>query len=444
MIVYEADATVGGGTRSAELTDPGFIHDVCSAIHPLLLASPFFSDVSLDHLGLELIQPDAPLAHPIDGGRAVVVERSVEATAAALGRDEKSYLRTFGPLVERAAELVPELLGPLRPPRHPLALVRFGLPALRSATGFARSRFETPEARGLFGGVAAHSMLPLEASPTAGVGLLLMVLAHHVGWPLVKGGSQNIADALVEELYSLGGEVITNHEVRDIADLPRAAAYLFDVTPRQLVEIAGERLPARYRSRLGRYRYGPGVFKIDWALSEAVPWSAPGCRRAATVHLGWSLEELAASEVAANSGEHSSTPFTLVVQQSLFDPTRAPEGKHTLWAYCHVPSGSARDMTSVIEAQIERFAPGFRDTVLARQTCNAQEMAAYNANYVGGDINGGLQDLRQHFTRPVARVSPYTTPVKDIFLCSSSTPPGGGVHGMCGVFAARAALKRAF
>lgn len=442
-MVYEARDSVGGGTRSAELTQPGFVHDVCSAIHPLLLASPFFESLSLQRLGIKVVEPEAPLAHPLDGGRAIVVERSVEDTARKLGPDAKAYRRLFRPMVDRAERLIPELLGPFRLPRHPFVLARFGLPAIRSAAGLVRSRFETPEARGLFAGVAAHSMLPLDRSPTAGVGLLLMTLAHHVGWPLVQGGSQRIADALVRELESLGGEVKTNAEIAHLDDVPKAGAYLFDVGPRQLVEIAGERLPARYKKSLAKYRYGPGVFKVDWALSEPVPWSAPEVARAATVHLGWSLEEMIASEAAANSGEHSESPFTLVAQQSLFDRSRAPENKHTLWAYCHVPSGSDRDMTEVIESQIERFAPGFKDTIIDRHSCNAPEMTAYNANYVGGDINGGIQDLRQHFARPVARPSPYTTPAKDIFLCSSSTPPGGGVHGMCGVFAARAALKRA-
>jgi phytoene dehydrogenase-like protein len=429
--------------RSAELTEPGFLHDICSAIHPLLLASPFFRDIGLDRLGIEIIHPDLPIAHPVAGGRAASVHRSVDETADVLGVDGPAYRRLMGPLVERMGELAPDLLGPFRIPRHPFTLARFGLSAIHSAEGLARSRFKTPEARALFGGVAAHSMLPLDQSPTAGVGLLLLSLAHAVGWPQVRGGSQRIADGMKAHLVSLGGEVVTGHEVRSFEDLPPAGAYLFDVSPKALGRIAGKRLPARYLKSLSKYRFGPGVFKIDWAIDGPVPWLAEECQRAGTVHLGWSLEELSASEKAANEGVHAERPYVLVTQQSLFEPERAPAGKHTLWAYCHTPAGSTRDKTNVIEAQIERFAPGFRQTIISRSTCNAVEMEAYNANYVGGDINGGIQDLRQHFARPVARLSPYTTPAKDIYLCSSSTPPGGGVHGMCGRFAARAALRRA-
>lgn len=442
VLVLEAEDTVGGGTRSAELTLPGFVHDSCSAIHPWPLASPFLRTLPLRELGVELVHPPAPLAHPLDDGSAAVLERSLEVTARGLGPDAGSYAKLMGPLVERAPALLTDTLAPLRLPRHPLVLARFGLSGIRSAVGLASSRFEDEHARALFAGMAAHSMLSLRQPVSAAVGLMLGVVGHAFGWPLVRGGSQRLADALVSHLRSLGGEVETGRRVASIDELPGARAVLLDVTPRQLVRIAGARLPSRYARRLERYRYGPGIFKVDWALDGPVPWTATDCARAATVHVGGTLAEVAAAEEAVQRGEHPERPFVLVAQQSPFDTTRAPDGKHTLWAYCHVPNGSTLDMTGRIEAQIERFAPGFGRRILARSVMAPSEVERHNANYVGGDINGGAQDLRQLFARPAPRLNPYTTPVRQLYVCSSSTPPGGGVHGMCGYFAAQAALQR--
>jgi phytoene dehydrogenase-like protein len=444
VVVLEASETPGGGTRSAELTEPGFVHDVCSAIHPLVAGSPLLRRLPLADHGLELIHPPAPLAHPFDDGTAAVLERSVDLTADSLGPDAAAYRSLIGPLVDDADLLLEALLRPLRPPRHPLALARFGLPALRSANALARRRFEGRDARALFAGSAAHSMLPLEAPASASFGLVLTLLGHAVGWPFARGGSQRIADAMSSYLRRLGGEVATSRRVDSIAELPPARAILFDLTPRQLLAIAGDRLPQRYRRALDRYRYGPGVCKLDWALDGPIPWRAEPCGRAATVHLGGRLEEIAESERAVARGEHSERPFVLLAQQSRFDSTRAPEGAHTAWAYCHVPSGSSLDVSERIESQVERFAPGFRDCVVGRNVMRATDLERYNRNYVGGDINGGLQDLRQLFTRPVPRLVPYATPAPGIYICSSSTPPGGGVHGMCGYNAARVALRREF
>ncbi len=443
VLLVEAGETVGGGTRSAELTLPGFVHDVCSAIHPLVLASPFMRSVPLERHGLELVHPDVPLAHPLDDGTAVVLERSVEATAARLGSDGAAYRRLMSPVVRDAEKLIREVLGPARPPHHPFALAAFGLRALRSAVGLAGSLFGEDPARALFGGIAAHGMLRLDQIPSSGVALLLGLLAHAVGWPAARGGSQRIADALRAHLESLGGEVETGRRVESVHELPSARVVLFNVTPRQLLSLAGERLPSTYRRQLERYRYGPGVFKMDWALDGPVPWKADDCGRAGTVHVGGTLPEMAEAEEAVSEGRHPNRPYVLLAQQSAFDATRAPEGKHTLWAYCHVPNGSTVDMSDAIESQIERFAPGFRDRILHRSKMSSADLERHNPNYLGGDINGGLQDLRQLFTRPALRFSPYTTPDDAIYICSSSTPPGGGVHGMCGHFAARAALKRA-
>ena len=442
VLVCEAGATIGGGTRSAELTLPGFSHDVCSAIQPLAVASPFFRSVPLASHGLTFVQPDAPLAHPLDDGTAVVLERSVEETGRWLGRDAIAYRRLMAPLTAAADDIVEDVLGPLRVPRHPLPMARFGLNAIKSATALARSRFDGTRAPALLGGIAAHSMLSLRQPATAAYALMLAVIGHAVGWPIPRGGSQAIADALGAHLGSLGGEIATDWNVERIDELPAARAYLFDVTPRQLVAIAGDRLPDRYRRRLGRFRYGPGVFKVDWALDGPVPWKSPECARAGTVHLGGTLEEVAASESDVVAGRFPERPYVLVAQQSLFDAGRAPDGKQTLWAYCHVPHGGGLDMTDRIESQVERFAPGFRDRIIARSELSPADLERYNANYVGGDINGGVADLGQVFTRPVARLNPYTTPARDIFICSSSTPPTGGVHGMCGYWAARAALRR--
>jgi phytoene dehydrogenase-like protein len=440
--VLEAAATVGGGTRSEELTLPGFVHDVCSAIHPMALGSPFLREVPLAEHGLELIHPPAPLAHPFDEGTAAVLERSVDATADGLGPDAAAYRRLMGTLAGAASEVLGDVFGPLRVPRHPVATARFGVSGLRSAAGLAGGRFRTAKARGLFAGIAAHSMLPLTTPGTAAAGLVLGLIAHAFGWPLARGGSQRIADALASHLRELGGEIVTSRPVSTLDELLPKRVVMLDLTPRQVLRVAGARLPERYRQSLARYRYGPGVCKLDWALEGPIPWRAESCTRAATVHLGGTLEELARSEQEIWKGRHPERPFVLLAQQTPFDPSRAPAGKHTAWAYCHVPSGSQVDMTDRIEAQVERFAPGFRERIAARNVMTATAMESYNANYIGGDINGGVQDLRQLFTRPVARLVPYATPVDGLYICSSSTPPGGGVHGMCGYFAARAALRR--
>ena len=444
VVVLEGNEMPGGGCRSAELTLPGFVHDTCSTVHALALASPFLRALPLAEHGLELAHPEAPLAHPLDDGTAVMLERSVELTARGLGPDERAWRRLFGPLVRDADPLFRELLGPLRPPRHPLVMARFGLSGLRSARGLARSRFEGERARALLAGSCAHAMLSLRTPASAAFGLVLTMSAHAVGWPVARGGSQRLTDALVAHLRSLGGTVETGRpvELLDELDTAASAPVLLDLTPRQILRVAGDRLPDGYRRRLSRYRYGPGIFKLDWALDGPIPWRATEAARAGTVHLGGTLDEIAASEDAAVSGRHHERPFVLLVQPSLFDPTRAPAGKHTAWAYCHVPNGSTRDMIGAIEAQVERFAPGFRDLIAARSAMDSAEVERRNPNYVGGDINGGSQDLRQLFTRPVARPVPYSTPVPGLFICSSSTPPGGGVHGMCGYWAARAALRQ--
>ena len=445
--VLEAESSLGGGARSGALTLPGFTHDLGSTVQTLGLASPFLKKLPLEQLGVVWCHPEAPLAHPLDDGRAAVLERSVDATADGLGRDARAYRRLMRPLVDEADRLAVELLGPMGParlPRHPLLLARFGLNGLRSATGLAHSRFKEEPARALYAGMAAHSFLSLESIASSSFGLVLGVFGHAVGWPVVRGGSQKLADALALHLSSLGGEVVTGHKVTGFDDLPPARAYLFDVTPRQLVTIAGDRLPARYRRQLTRWRYGPGVFKLDWALDGPVPWKAEGCARAGTVHLGGTMDEVASSERQVTGGGHPERPFVLAVQPSLWDPTRAPDGHHTLWAYCHVPNASPVDMTARIEDQVERFAPGFRDRIVARVASGPAELEGQNANLVGGTVNGGLQDLRQLFTRPAIKMDPYSAPDGGIYICSSSTPPGGGVHGMCGHFAARSALRRSF
>jgi phytoene dehydrogenase-like protein len=439
--VLEARDEIGGGTRTAELTRPGFRHDVCSAIHPLALASPFFSKLDLPSRGVEFVQPDAPLAHPLDGGRAAMLRRSVEETSAGLGVDADTYRRLMAPLVAAGPKLFDDLLAPIRVPGHPATLARFAWVGVRGAESLAR-RFDDERTRALIAGVAAHSIQRLDDKLTAGLALLLMVAAHMVGWPLVRGGSGEIARALGAALEDLGGEIETGHPVSSFDDLPDARVVMFDVSPRQLERIAGDRLPAKYRRRLTRWRYGPGVFKVDFALDGPVPWTASECADAATVHLGGTLEEIAQSEKEVDARRAPERPFVLVAQPSLFDDTRAPAGKHTLWAYCHVPSHSEADMTEVIERQIERFAPGFRDLVLARHVRGPAELERDNGNYVGGDISGGIQDLPQLLMRPAPRWDPYSTPNPGIYICSASTPPGAGVHGMCGYGAARSVLRR--
>jgi phytoene dehydrogenase-like protein len=447
VIVFAAQDTVGGGVRTQELTLPGFHHDVCAAIHPFAAASPFFRTLPLERYGLEWVHPTIPLAHPLDDGTAVLLERSVTATGESSGCDARAYEQLMTPLVAQWEMLVQTVLGPLRIRpllRHALALAPFGIAALSPAQALADGRFRGERARALFAGLCAHAQIPLNQPISAAAGLMLGVAGHAHGWPFPHGGAQRLTDALVGYLRSLGGEIATGVEVKALDELPQAQVVLCDITPRQLLRIAGHRLPEGYRRSLRRFRYGPGSFKIDFALDGPVPWKAQDCLRAGTVHVGGTLAEIASGEAQVARGVHPERPYVLVAQQSLFDALRAPEGQQTLWAYCHVPHGSTFDMTERIEAQIERFAPGFRERILARHVLNPADLERYNANYVGGDINGGIQDMWQFFTRPTLWPAPYTTPAKNIYLCSSSTPPGGGVHGLCGYFAAQAALKRAW
>ena len=440
VVVLEAEDTIGGGMRSAELTLPGFTHDVCAAVVPLALASPFFRTLPLAKHGLAFIHRDAPLAHPLDDGTAVIVERSVEQTATGLGRGGAGYAKLFGPLVRDWTKLEPLLLGALKFPEHPLVAARFGLNALRSASSLAKSKFRDVRARALFAGLAAHSILPLEDSPSAAFGLLLGILAHAVGWPIVRGGTQKLADALAAHLRSLGGEIRTGTRVSSIDELLPNAAVLCDISPRQIAAIAGSRFTPGFRAALERYRYGPGVCKADWALDGPIPWKARECARAGTVHVGGTLEEIAASERDVWRDVESSAPFVLLTQPTLFDPSRAPAGKHTAWAYCHVPNGSSKDMSGVIEAQIERFAPGFRARILQRSVMLPGDLQRHNANLIGGDVGGGAVTLGQLFTRPTWRL--YATTDPRLYICSASTPPGGGVHGLCGHLAATRALRK--
>ncbi len=444
VTVYEANETIGGGCRSAELTLPGFLHDTCAAIHPLAPASPFLSTLPLHEYGLEWIQPPIALAHPFDDGTAAAFTQSIDETAATLGIDEGAWKRNFEPLVNDFDLLLDPLLGPFRIPKHPIALARFGIPALLPSELFAKRAFRGDRARALFTGMAAHAMLDLSRPVTAAFGFVLGLVGHAVGWPIPRGGSQEITNALAAHLRSLGGPIVPGTRVASLDIAGDAKAVLFDVTPRQFLDIAGDEVPPGYRHTLEHYRYGGGVFKIDWALDGPVPWTAPECHQAGTIHLGPTMEEIVASERDVVQGKHPEQPFVLLAQQSLFDDTRAPDGKHTLWGYCHVPHGSTVDMTDRIEAQIERFAPGFRDRVIARSTKNAVDMQVWNANFIGGDINAGMQDWRQLFTRPAPRIDPYSTPNPRLTFCSSSTPPGGGVHGMSGYHGAQSALRRSF
>ncbi len=444
--LFEAASTPGGGMRSAELTLPGFVHDVCATVVATALVSPFFATLDLAQLGVELVQPEVPVGHALDD-RAVLLYRDVATTAEGLGRDAAAYRRLMGPLVRdaEAGRLMPSILGPvLRMPRHPLAMARFGLPAMMPATTLGRIAFRETPARALLAGLSAHAMVPLRQPATASFGLVLGMSAHQVGWPVVRGGTARLTDALVALVRSLGGEVITDSPIASLADLPPAGATLLGVTPRQVVAIVGDRLPARYRRSLERFRYGPGVCKVDWALSEPIPWRSTELAAAGTVHLGGAADELEASERAVHQGRIPDRPFVLLVQATVADPSRAPAGQHTAWAYVHVPHGSDSDVGELVEAQIERFAPGFRDVILGRAVRTAPELQAYNANYVGGDINGGLQDLPQLIARPTLSRDPYASPVRGLYLCSTSTPPGGGVHGMSGYLAAQSALRREF
>ena len=452
VLVLEANAEVGGAARTAELTRAGFLHDLGSTTHPLAAASPFFRQLPLAAHGLEWIQPDLPLAHPLDGGRAVLHHRSLEKTATGLGDDADAWRALFGPLVEDWPRLEDDVLRPLLHwPRHPIALARFGLAALPSAERLA-SRFATTEARALFAGHAAHSLLPLDRVASASFGLVLGTLAHRVGWPFPRGGAGRITAALASYLRSLGGEIETGRRIGSLEELPSSRHVLFDLTPRQVVEIAADALPRRPRRALERYRYGAAAFKVDWALDGPIPWTNPACAGAGTVHVGGTLEEIAAGERAVADGGVPEAPFVLLAQHSLFDPIRAPEDTQTAWAYCHVPNGSTADMTARIEAQIERFAPGFSGRILERAVSSPADLERQNANLVGGDINGGAQDLAQMLARPLLSPRPYrlarrTTGASGsggapgLYLCSSSTPPGGGVHGMCGWHGARTLLR---
>ena len=443
VLIIEGKNEIGGGLRSAEFTLPGFVHDVCSAIHPLAIGSPFFNTLPLQDYGLFYTFPDLAAAHPFDDGTAAVLGSSIEETARLLGEDEQAYLKLLKPLVKDWPDIAADVLGPLHFPKHPIAMAKFGLNALTSAT-FLAKRFKTKAARGLWAGMAAHSIQPLSNLTTSAIGLVLMAAAHLKGWPIPVGGSKEIANALSSYFIALGGKIETGRYIKSLDELPSSRTVLFDVTPKQLLQIAGHKFSSIYKWQLERYRYGMGVFKVDWALDEAIPFTAKEARRAGTVHIGNTLEEITLSEKLSWQGKHADKPFVLLAQQSLFDTSRAPEGKHTAWAYCHAPNGSVTDMTETIEKQIERFAPGFRDRILAKHTMNTAQVEAYNPNYIGGDINGGVIDLGQIFTRPALRSSPYRTSAKGLYLCSSSTPPGGGVHGMCGYHAAKRALKDVF
>jgi phytoene dehydrogenase-like protein len=442
VLVREAAAIPGGGARSEALTLPGFVHDTFSAVHPLAVASPFFRSLNLDGQGLRWRTSPAAVAHPLDGGRAVLLQGSVDDTAAHLGRDGPAYRRLLGPLARQDDTILRHVLGPLiRIPRRPLPLGRFGVRALRSARHLVRA-FQDEPAAALFAGSAAHSVLPLERVGSGAVGLVMSMAGHGRGWPVPEGGAGRIADALVACLRAMGGQVVTEAPVASLAELPPAVAVVLDLTPRQVVELAGEALPSGYGRRLAGYRYGPAAFKVDWALAAPIPWAAAECSRAATGHVGGSYEEVATAEAAPWAGAVAERPFVILAQPSLFDETRAPAGRHTAWGYCHVPLGFDGDVTDRIESQIERFAPGFRDLILARSILGPPALEARNANLVGGDVGGGTMDLRQLLFRPVPRLDPYATPVRGLYLCSASTPPGGGVHGMCGYHAARSVLRR--
>lgn len=441
-LLVEARDTVGGGLRTEEITLPGFRHDICAAAHPMAMSSPFFRGIPLQDYGLTWIHPDLPAAHPFDDGTAAVFDRSYEVTSDSLGRDRLAYRQFASGLLEDWEQTLDELLEPLHVPRRPGALARFGKVGIRSARGLAEDLFRGMHAKGLLAGMAAHSVMSLDQTGSAAMGIVLLLTGHARGWPIARGGSQGIADALAGHAASLGVEIRTGYEVRSLEDLPSSRLKLLDVTPRQVAGLAGNLLSVSYRDRLLKYQYGPGVFKMDWALAGPIPWEAPECRRAGTVHVGGTFDEIAAAEDQVLIGNHPINPFVLLVQPTLFDSSRAPAGKHTAWAYCHVPHGSDFNMAKRIEAQVERFAPGFRDLVLARRTMSPADLEEYNPNYVGGDILGGKTSLRRLLGWNGLGLSPYETPLRDVYLCSASTPPGSGVHGMCGLLAAQRALAR--
>lgn len=443
VLILEAKSSIGGGARSAELTLPEFVHDVCSAVHPLGAASPFFTKLPLHQFGLEFIYPSVAAAHPFDDGSSAFLTHSIQETANLLKEDATFYEKLMQSLVNNWNQISNDLLGPIHLPHHPFQMAQFGMRALTSAKYYSNN-FKTEYAKGLWAGMAAHSMQPLTNLTTSAIALVLMINGHLKGWPIVKGGTGKLSDALAGYFQSIGGKIETNVNVQSLRQLPSANALLFDVTPKQLLKIAGNNFSALYKWQLHKYKYGMGVFKIDWALNAPIPFTAANCHKAGTVHLGNTFNEIAHAEAMTAKGQYVEKPFVLLAQQSLFDKTRVPEGKHSAWAYCHVPNGSKRDMTKEIENQVERFAPGFKETILARHVMNAIEIEQYNFNYVGGDINGGVLDITQLFTRPALRFSPYSTSDKRIYICSSSTPPGGGVHGMCGYHAAKRALKEVF
>lgn len=441
--IFEASDTVGGGMRTKELIRPGYFHDVCSAIHPMAASAPFLKQLPLDDYGLKWIHPKVPAAHPLNNEPAAVLYNDLYKTALHLEPDNKFYQKIVEPIQENWDGLSRDFLGPLRFPNNPIQMGLFGLRALQPATIFQK-RFQTKRAKALFAGMAAHSILPLDAIATTAIALVFFGTAHTGGWPLPEGGSQSIANAMASYFESLGGEIETGRPIQSLKDLPPSKAVLFDLSPKQVSDIVGDRFPPSYTQKLRKFKKGSGVFKIDYILKEPVPWKDPECAKAGTVHLGGTFDEIAASEKEMDEGGHPENPFVLVTQQSLFDKTRTPDDKETLWAYCHVPNGSTVDMTDAIENQIERFAPGFKDVIDEKRIMNTQDFQEYNANYIGGDINGGRQDITQLFTRPVSLINPYATPAEGIYICSASTPPGGGVHGMCGYHAANLVLKKEF
>ncbi|MBL4675989.1 MAG: NAD(P)/FAD-dependent oxidoreductase [Mucilaginibacter sp.] len=443
VLILEGKNAIGGGLRTKELTLPGFKHDVCSAVHPLAVASPYFKTLPLTQHGLEYVYPEIDAAHPLEHHNPGILSRSIDLTAQHLGADEKAYVKLMTSVTQNWPLIDADVLGPLHMPKHPLALAAFGLTAMKPATMLAK-QFKTRQAKALIAGMAAHSMQPITNTATSAITLVLMAAGHLKGWPVPKGGSQSIADALAGYFVSIGGKIETDTYVKSLEQLPSSHAVLFDVTPKQLLEIAGHKFSSLYKWQLNRYRYGMGVFKMDFALSEAIPFTDEACRKAGTVHIGNTLNEIRDAEQQTWTGKHPDKPFVLLAQQSIFDSSRAPEGKHTAWAYCHVPNGSTKNMSDAIEKQIERYAPGFRDIILAKHTMDTAEIQEYNPNYIGGDINGGVIDLGQLFTRPALRTSPYKTSEKGLYICSASTPPGGGVHGMCGYNAAKRALKDIF
>lgn len=440
--IFEKEDTIGGGTRTLELTQPGFHHDICSAIHPMAKASPFLNSLPLEEYGLKWIHPEVPMAHPLDDQPAGALFQSLDKTVDHLDEDGKTYRKWITPFIDGWDELLIDILAPFSPiPNNPILMARFGLKALRSAHGFAK-RYQTKKARAIFAGLAAHGIMPFDATATTAIGLVLGTAAHTVGWPYPKGGSHAITRAMAQHFQSLGGEIETDAQITAVDELPESKTILFNITPQQILDISGDKLPHSYAKKLQRFEYGQGVFKLDLALSEPIPWKDNICQKAGTVHVGGTLEEIAASEKQSASGKHPEKPYVLVAQQSLGDDSRAPSGNHTGWAYCHVPNGSTKDMTEPIIRQIERFAPGFQDCIIEMHKMNTKSMQAYNPNYIGGDINGGRADITQLFTRPAGLFDPYHIPKTNMYIASSSTPPGGGVHGMCGFHAAESALRR--